>query len=181
MQTARLKSDTQTAWAIDPAYSTVEFDVKLFFFVTIKGRFTEFAGNMVLDQGDVGGSSVEVTVKAASIDTGSGRRDERLRSDGFLEANRYPQIRFESTKVEPGTDRDTLRLTGSLTIKGKSREIILDVDKLDQSRSPDGQEVLYYSARSKLDRVDFEIGHRLGAMGRSVRLIVNLQANRVDH
>ena len=111
MQTARVKSDTQTFWAIDPAYSTVEFNVKKFFFVTVKGRFTVFAGNLVLDQANIGGSSVEVAVKAASIDTGNNRRDADLRSAGFLEADRYPHIRFESTNVESGRDRDTLRFT----------------------------------------------------------------------
>jgi polyisoprenoid-binding protein YceI len=180
MQTARLKSDTQTVWAIDPAYSTVEFNVKKFFFGTLKGRFTEIEGNIVLDQLKSSNSSVEVAVKAASIDTGNKRRDADLRSAGFLEVDRYQDIRFESTSVEPGTDRDTLRLTGALTIKGKSREIILDVDKLDHSRSPDGQEVLYYSTQTGLDRLDFGIGRRLGAMGRSVKVIVNVQANRVD-
>lgn len=180
MQTAGLKSDTQTVWAIDPAYSTVEFNVKIFFFGTVKGRFSEIEGNIVLDPLKSGNSSVEVAVKAASIDTGNKRRDTQLRSVAFLEADRYPDIRFESTRVEPGTDRDTLRLTGALTIKGKSKEIILEVDKLDHSRSPDGQEVLYYSTRSALDRFDFGIGKRLGVMGRSVKVIVNVQANRVD-
>ena len=141
MQTARVRSDAQDVWAINPAHSTIEFSVKNFFFFIVKGRLTEFAGNIVLDEADIGGSSVEVAIKAASIDTGKKRRDAHLRSADFLEADRYPYISFQSTKIEPGRDRDTLRLTGMLTIKGKSREVILDVDKLDYSRSPDGEEV----------------------------------------
>src|SRR5687768_16509038 len=122
MQTAKVRSETQTVWTIDRTHSSVEFSVKNFFFFIVKGRFTEFAGNIVLDQADIGGSSVEVAIKAASIDTGIKRRDVHLRSGDFLEAERYPHIRFQSTKIEAGRDRDTLRLTGSLTIKGKSRE-----------------------------------------------------------
>jgi len=180
MQTARLKSDKPTVWVIDPAYSTVEFNAKKLFFGTLKGRFTQIEGNIVLGELKSGNSSVEVAVKARSIDTGNKRRDAQLRSADVLEADRYPDIRFESTRVEPGTDRDTLRVTGALTIKGRSKEIVLDVDKLDHSRSPDGQEVLYYSTRSGLDRLDFGIGKRLGLMGRSVKVTVNVQANRVD-
>jgi len=178
MQPVKVRSDTQTVWTIDRAHSSVEFSVKNFFFFIVKGRLTEFAGNIVLDQADIGGSSVEVAIKAASIDTGMKGRDVHLRSADFLEADRYPHIRFQSTKVEAGRDRDTLRLTGSLTIKGKSKEIILDVEKLDHSRSPDGEEVLYYSTRSELDRVDFGIGYRRGLIGRTLKVIINLQASR---
>lgn len=178
MQTARVRSDAQTVWAIDPAHSTIEFSVKNFFFFIMKGRLTEFAGSIVLDQADIGGSSVEVVIKAASIDTGIKRRDAHLRSADFLAADQYPDIRFQSTNLERGRDRDTLRLTGSLTIKGKSRRVILDVDELDYSRSPDGEEVSYYSTSSRLDRFDFGIGYRRGLIGRSVKMMITVQAIR---
>jgi len=178
MQTAKVRSDTQTVWTIDRAHSSVEFIFKHFFFFTVKGRFTEFAGNIVLDQADIASSSVEVAIEAASLDTGIKRRDVHLRSADFLDADHYPHVRFQSTKIEAGKDRDTLWLTGSLTIKGKSKEIVLDVDKLDQSRSPDGEEVLYYSTRSELDRFDFGIGYRPGLIGRTVQIIINVQASR---
>jgi polyisoprenoid-binding protein YceI len=178
MQTATVRRDTQTVWAIDPAHSAVEFSVKKFFFFIVKGRFTEFAGSIVLDRADIGGSSVEVAIKAASIDTGRKRRDTHLRSKNFLEADLYPDIRFESTKIEPGRDRDTLRLTGSLTIKGKSRELVLEVDELDHSRSPDGEEVNYYGTSTELDRFDFGIGYGRGLIGRLLKISIHVQASR---
>jgi polyisoprenoid-binding protein YceI len=180
MQTAKVKNDKQTVWAIDPAHSTIEFSVKNYFFFLLKGRLSEFTGNIVLDQADTRAFSVEVAIEAASIDTGAKRRDTHLRSAAFLETERYPQIRFQSTEIEPGRDRDTLRITGLLTIKGKSREVILDVDKVDYSRSPNGEEVRYYSTRTELDRLDFGIGYRLGPIGRSVKVMINVQANRLD-
>ena len=178
MLTARVRSDTQTVWAIDPSHSTLEFSVKNFFFFTVKGRLTEFAGTIVLDQADIGRSSVEVAIKAASLDTGIKRRDAHLRSADFLETDRYPDIYFQSTKIEPGRDRNTLRLTGSLTIKGKSREVILDVDELDHSRSPDGEEVDYYGASTELDRLDFGIGYGRGLIARALKITLNVQASR---
>jgi len=132
----------------------------------------------LLDQADIGDSSVEVAISGASIDTGIKRRDAHLRSADFLAADRYPHIRFQSTKIEPGRDRDTIRLTGSLTIKGKSREVILEVEELDHSRSPDGEEILYYSTSTKLDRFDFGIGHRGGLTGRSLKIAISVQAIR---
>ena len=178
MHTAAVKTDTKTVWAIDSAHSTVEFSVKNFFFFVLKGHFTEFAGSIVLDQADIGGSSVEVAIKAASIDSGAERRDAYLRSARFLDAERYPQIRFQSTKIEPGRDRDTLRVKGLLTIKGKTQEVILDVEKLDYSRSPDGEEVSYYGTSTQLDRFDFGIGYRPGLIGRSLKITINVQASR---
>jgi polyisoprenoid-binding protein YceI len=178
MQTATIRSDTQTVWAIDPAHSTVEFSMKNLFFFVVKGRITDFSGSIVLDHADIGRSSVEVAIKAASIDTGNKRRDAHLRSAHFLEVDRYPDIGFQSTGVEPGTDRDTLRLTGSLTIKGKSREVIFEVDELDQSCSPDGEEVNYYGTRIELDRFDFGIGPRRGLIGRLLKITINVQASR---
>ncbi|MEK6281430.1 MAG: YceI family protein [Acidobacteriota bacterium] len=179
MQTAKVRNDKQTVWAIDPAHSTIEFSVKNYFFFLLKGRLNEFAGRIVLDEADTRAYSVEVAIQAASIDTGAKSRDTHLRS-AFLETERYPHIRFQSTEIEPGRDRDTLRLTGLLTIKGKSREVILDVDKVDYSRSPNGEEVRYYSTSTKLDRLDFGMGYRLGPIGRSVKVMINVQANRLD-
>ena len=178
MQTAKVRSDTQTVWAIDQAHSTLEFSVKNFFFFTVKGRFNEFAGTIVLDQADIGRSSVEVAIKAASIDTRVKRRDAHLRSADFLETDRYPDIHFQSTKIEAGRDRDTLRLTGMLTIKGHDREVILDVDELDHSCSPDGEEVNYYSTSTELDRLDFGIGYGRGLIARALKITLNVQASR---
>jgi polyisoprenoid-binding protein YceI len=178
MQTQRISTDTQTVWVIDRAHSTVEFSIKNFFFFIVKGCFTDLAGAIVLDQADRGQSSVAVTIKAASIDTGGRLRDTHLRSTDFLEADRFPEIRFQSTKVEPGRDRDTLRITGSLTIKEKSREVVLDVNEVDRSRSPNGEEVAYYSATTEVDRFDFGVNSRRGLIGRTLKIVINVQALR---
>ncbi len=116
----------------------------------------------MLDERDIRRSSVEAALKTASIETGIKRRDAHLRSADFLEIDRYPEIHFQSTKVEPGKDRDTLRITGPLTIKGHSQEIVLDVTEVDRSCSPGGQEVAYYTALVTLDRFDFGVKHMRG-------------------
>ena len=112
----RIATDNQTVWAIDPTHTTVEFAVKNFFFFTVKGSVTTLDGTIVLDAADIRRSFVAVVLRSASIETGSKRRDAHLRAADFLEADRFPEIRFQSTQVEPGTDRDTLRVQGLLTI-----------------------------------------------------------------
>ena len=178
MQTERVRSGTQTVWVVDPEHTTVEFSVKNFFFFIVKGTFSDLAGTIVLDEADIRRSSVEATIKAGSIATGAKRRDAHLRSTDFLEADRYPDIRFQSTKVERGRDRDTLRITGSLTIRGKRREIVLDVNEVDHSRSPNGAEVAYYSALTEIDRFDFGIKYRRRMIGRTLKITIDVQALR---
>jgi len=179
MQTeGRVESEAQTVWLIDAAHTTVEFTVKNFFFFNVKGRFSSLAGNMLLDESDIAGSSVTASIKAASIDTGLKRRDAHLRSADFLQVDRYPDIRFESTKVEPGRDRDTLRVTGMLTIKETSREVLLEVNVIDRSCSPNGEQVVYYTALTELDRFDFDITYGRGLIGRSLKITINVQAGR---
>jgi len=174
----RIATDTQTLWAVDPTHTTVEFAVKHFFFLTVKGSLTILEGNVVLNPADVRRSSTIVVLQSASINTGNKRRDANLRAADFLDADRYPEIRFESTKVEPGTDRDTLRVTGALTIKDQSKEIVLDVSEIDRSCSPSGEHVAYYSARTDLDRLDFR-GHAMRLwIGRMLQITINVQATR---
>jgi polyisoprenoid-binding protein YceI len=174
----QITNDARTFWAIDATHSTVEFAVKKLFFFKVKGSFTKIEGNIVLDPTDVHRSSTEVVLQSASIETGNQRRDKQLRSAAFLDADRYPEIRFQSTKVERGTDRDTLRVTGSLTVKDTSREIVLDVSEIDQSRSPNGQYVVYYSALAVIDRVDFGIDAMRPLIGRKLEIMINVQATR---
>ena len=172
------RSQGQTVWVIDPAYTTVEFKVKNLFFFTVEGRLTEFAGRIVLDEGDVRRSSVEATIKAASVSTGNPRRDAHLRSADFLDAERHPEIHFRSASVEKGRDRDALVVTGPLTILGKTRDVILNVTVVDRSRSPRGEEVVYYTALAEADRYDFGIAYGRGVIGRALKIRIQVQAVR---
>jgi polyisoprenoid-binding protein YceI len=174
----RIATDAQTLWAIDPTHTTVEFAVKYFFFFTMKGSLTNLEGNVVLDPADVRHSSTTVVLQSASLNTGNKRRDTRLQAADFLDADRYPEIRFESTKVERGTDRDTLWVTGLLTIKDRSKEIVLDVSEIDRSCSPSGEHIAYYGAQTNLDRLDFGVDAMRLLIGRTLQITINVQATR---
>lgn len=171
-----ISNHAQSLWLIDPSHTSIEFSIKNFYFFTVKGRLTDLVGTIVLDERDIRRSSVEATIKAASLETGIQRRDAHLRSADFLEIDRYPEIHFQSTKVEPGRDRDTLRITGPLTIKGRSQEVVLDVTEVDRSCSPSGQEVAYYTALVTLDRSDFGVNYMRGLIGHKLKVTVNVQA-----
>ncbi len=178
MEPQRGSKQGETVWIIDPKHTTVEFSIRNLFFFTVEGRFTDVTGTANRDGADITRSSVEASVLASSIDTGNKRRDDHLRSKDFLDAERYPRIIFESASVERGTDRDTLRITGTLTIRGKSREVTLNVTEVDHSHSPHGEEVAYYGAVIEIDRFDFGIKYGRGLIGRKVKIAVYVQAVR---
>jgi polyisoprenoid-binding protein YceI len=176
---AQKQSDSRTFWRFDRSHSSLEFSIKRFFLLTVKGRLTDLDGSIVLDEADVSRSSVLANIGAGSIDTGNERRDAHLKSADFLDASKYPQICFQSAKVGRGKDRDMLSIKGALTIRDKSQEIVLDVTEVDRSRSPNGEEVIYYVAMTELDRFDFGISPWRGVIGQKLKVVINVQANRV--
>jgi len=170
--------DNQTVWSFDRSHSTVEFTVKNFFFFTVKGQLAPPVGTLIVDDADITHSSVSATIEAQSIDTRNKQRDAHLCAPDFLNAKDYPEIHFESSSVGPGNDRDTLRVKGSLTIKDKSIPVELEVILLDRSRSPRGEEVIYYVATTKLDRFQCSIHYGRGIIGRLLHVTINVQASR---
>lgn len=175
---AMSERQSQCAWHFDPAYTTVEFSIRNLWF-KVKGRFNDLEGVLVLDENDVSRSSVTATIKAGSIDTGNKRRDAHLLRRDFLDVEKFPEIEFRSTSIRRGKDRDALDLEGELTIKDKTVPISLAVNEMDRSRSPRGEEFVYYSATAELDRCAFGINYGRGIIGRRLRVNINVQASNI--
>ena len=172
----KMTEASQRVWKFDPAYTTVEFVIRNLWY-NVKGRFTELEGVIVLDEDDISRSSVTAMIKARSIDTGNKSRDEHLLKADFFDVEKYPDINFESTRIQRGRDRDSLDLNGDLTIKDKRVPIALAVNEMDRSRSPNGEEFIYYSATTQLDRVAFGINYGGALIGRRLRVTINVQAS----
>ncbi len=145
---------TNSNWSLDTVHSGINFSVRHMVVSKVRGRFAKFTGNVALDEGDLTRSTVEATIDASSIDTGTAQRDEHLKSADFFDVEHFPQIRFRSTGIEKlGTER--YRLTGELTIRDVSREIALDVEYGGRGKDPWGNERVGFTAKTALDRKDF--------------------------
>jgi len=115
-------ADTYT---FDKVHSDVGFQIR-HLVSKVRGRFTDYEGTILVDKAKPEASSVELKIKAASIDTGNENRDKDLRSPNFFEVEKYPEITFKSTKITPkGGDR--YDVTGTLTMHGVSKEVTLPV------------------------------------------------------
>ena len=146
--------DARTAWTIDPVHSSVEFAVRHLMITTVKGRFTDVQGAVVLDEGNPADAMAEISLGVASIDTREPQRDAHLRSADFFDAETYPTITFRSRSVEAASS-DGFKLVGDLTIHGVTREVRLDVTSEGRSKDGWGAERAGYSATTKIKRSDF--------------------------
>jgi polyisoprenoid-binding protein YceI len=142
-------------WAIDPAHSTVEFQVRHTGIATVKGQFTEFAGTLEIDP-DYATAKVHGAIRVASIDTHEPRRDAHLRSADFFDAERFPEITFESTSVRP-IDEETLHISGDLTLHGVTREVALEAVVLGRDTDPWGNERVGFEVVGQINRRDSDM------------------------
>ena len=178
------KASTRTTWKLDPAHTVVEFSAKHMMITTVKGRIADVEGTIHTDEKTPANSSVEATLKGASIDTRNEQRDTHLRSADFLNADQFPEIRFRSRRIDG--DARKFKLTGDLTIRDVTREITLDVEYGGRSRDPWGGERVGFSATGKIDRRDFgllwnqalETGGVL--VGNDIKVNLEVQAVRQD-
>ncbi len=175
---AQKQSDNRSVWQLDADHSSIEFRVKKLFFITVSGRLTKLKGAITLHEDSLKDCSVEATIGAASIDTGNQKRDAHVRST-FLGVTDYPEIRFRSSEVGRGKDRDMLKVKGVLTIRDTNKDVMLDVTEVDRSRTPNGEEVIYYVAETELNRFDFGVNAWRGVVGQKLKVVINVQANRV--
>jgi polyisoprenoid-binding protein YceI len=148
------QAPARTLWQVDPTHAHLEFAVRHLMINTVRGRFTGVKGTVRMDPADPTTAEVDVTISAASVQSGVEQRDQHLRSADFFDVEKYPEIVFKSRKVTLGGDNE-FKLTGDLTIHGVTREVVLAVAPEGSVKDPWGGERTAYSAKGRLNRKDF--------------------------
>ena len=141
-------------WQIDNAHSEVTFSVRHMMISKVRGRFNSFRGTIDFNEAEPARSTVNVEIDVDSIETRDAQRDGHLRSADFFDVANYPLMTFVSTRVEP-TSNNTGRIVGDLTIRGVTREVVLDVEYAGQSKSPWGSTSAGFHAETKINRKDW--------------------------
>src|SRR5437660_8017562 len=104
-------------YKVDRPHSEASFRIR-HFVTKVSGRFDDFSGTIVGEASKPAASSVEFTIKSASIDTGAPDRDKHLRSADFFDAEKFPEITFKSTAIKPSDKKNVYNVTGDLTMHG---------------------------------------------------------------
>jgi polyisoprenoid-binding protein YceI len=174
---------TPGRWMIDPVHSQVEFVARHMMISKVRGRFREFAGEIhIMEQPEE--SWTEATILAASIDTGDADRDAHLRAPEFLDADRYPEIRFRSTSVRAAGDR--WRVDGDLTVREITRSVPLTVEFCGVGLDPWGNTRAAFLASSEINRDEFDITWNQALetggflVGNGVKIEIDIEAVRDD-
>jgi polyisoprenoid-binding protein YceI len=148
----------------------------------VRGRFTDFQGTVEVGR-DVWSAIACGSIKVASIDTGDAQRDTHLRSADFFDVEAFPEITFESTKVEALDDKSS-RVWGNLTMHGITREVKLDLVVQGTDTDPWGNERAGAEIQGFLNRKDFDMkfNQALGSgnllVGDKVRITLDVSAIR---
>ncbi|GAC1301000.1 MAG: YceI family protein [Mucilaginibacter sp.] len=176
-------AETTTKWAIDPMHSEVQFKVKHLVISTVTGFFRNFEGTMEAENEDFENAKIHFTLNTDSIDTNQSQRDEHLRSADFFDSAQYPQITFESTSFKKTGD-DEYELAGDLTIKGITKQVILQAEYGGSADDFYGNTKAGFEVTGKISRKDFGLTWggvtEAGAVvvGDDIKLNMNVQFSK---
>lgn len=144
-----------SAWNIDPVHSHIGFKVRHLMVSNVKGSFDRYTATIDLDEQELTRSRVAVTIDTASINTDHQKRDEHLRSADFFDVAKYPTMTYVAKSITSAGD-GRFRVTGDLTLRGVTREVVLDVEGLTQEiRDPWGNLRRGATATATINRKDF--------------------------
>ena len=143
-----------TTFAIDPAHTDILFSAKHMMVTTVRGTFKEVDGTIDVDEDEPTDSSAEIRVKAASLDTGFGARDNHLRSADFFDVERFPEIVVRSTAIRHRRGND-YKVTADVTIRDVTRSVDFDVEFLGFFPAMDGTRHAGFSAKARVNRKDW--------------------------
>ncbi len=142
------------SWKFDTVHSSLNFWVRHLMVSKVHGRFTKWSGSFSFDAEAPANSRVEVEIDASSIDTREEQRDAHLRSADFFDVEKYPTLKFVSTKVEAASQSE-FKLTGDLTMHGVTKPVTLDVEYAGRSTHPQMGERSGFSVRGTLSRKEW--------------------------
>jgi len=166
-------------YKIDAAHTSVTFSVRHFGINSVKGKFKEFDGALVLDGETL--KEANGTIQVKSVDTGVEKRDDHLRTADFFDAAKYPTIAFKTKRVEKGGSGQPV-LIADFTMRGVTKELQLPAKISKPTKDPWGGVRVGLEAKTRLNRKDYGINYHevletgVMAVGEEVELEINAEA-----
>jgi polyisoprenoid-binding protein YceI len=167
-----------TTYQIDPVHSELTFRVR-HLLGRVPGTFRDWGGTVAIDGADPANSKVNVEIKTASIETLKAERDTHLRTPDFFAVERFPTMTFRSTSVR--VQGKSIRLVGDLTIRDKTKSVVLDGTYEGRFKDPWGKMRTAFFASTKINRQDFGVSfngpfEQIGQIGDEVEIEIAIEA-----
>lgn len=163
------------------AHAFIQFRVQHLGYSWLYGRFNDFSGNFTFDEKDPSKNKIALEVDVSSLDSNHARRDKHLRSDDFLDVEKFPQAKFTSTGYKP-TGEGTAELTGDLTLHGVTKPITIDVTHMGGGKDPWGGYRDGFEGNVTIKPADWGINmvEKLGPASEEVELFLSIEGIRQD-
>ena len=173
----------KTGWTLDKAHSSIGFSVRHMVISEVTGNFKDFDLSFTSSKDDYSDATVDASIKVASINTDSERRDGHLKTDDFFNAEKFPQIKFKSTSFEK-VGESKYKITGNLTIRDVTKKVTFDAVYNGTIKAPWGATVSSWKATVAVNRFDYglkwnkaiEAGGLI--VGDTVNITLNLELNK---
>jgi polyisoprenoid-binding protein YceI len=172
---AAAQDQNKDTWQIDPKHTAAQFSVRHLGISTVRGEFSKVTGTVQYDAANVAKSSIQATIDVASVNTRVEARDSDLRSAHFFDAEKYPNITFQSKQVE-AAGAGKLKVTGDLTMHGVTKEVVLDVDGPNVApKDSQGNQRMGASATTRINRMDFGVSGAPGVAGDEITITIDIE------
>ncbi len=166
---------SEERYRIDPQHTFSVFEYEHWGLSLQRGRFDDNSGSILFDPTSHTGN-IDITIAAGSVSTGSALFDTILRSAEFFDADRHPTIRFRSSRLLFDGDK-LARVEGTLSIKGVSRNIVLEMSRFDcRFMLLYGRRACGANGTARLSRSDFDLGRYVPFVGDAVTLYISVEA-----
>jgi polyisoprenoid-binding protein YceI len=143
-------------WNIDPSHSSASFTVKHMMVSNVHGRFGKVEGTVVYDGTNIAAAKANATIDATTITTDNEKRDAHLKSPDFFDAAGFPKITFTSKRAEV-VGKGKFKLIGDLTLRGKTKEVVLDVDGPTDPVTVQNAQRVGVTATTTINRQDYGV------------------------
>ena len=159
------------------AHAFIQFKIPHLGYSMLLGRFNSFAGEFTYDENNPDAAKITVDIDVTSIDSNHAERDKHLRDKDFLEVDKFPSARFESTSFKELGDKKA-ELTGNLTLRGVTKPITIAVNHVGNGPDPWGGYRRGFEGTTTLTLADFGIDYDLGPASREVEMYLSLEGIR---
>jgi polyisoprenoid-binding protein YceI len=174
---SRANAQTST-WTIDPAHSSVNFDILHMGVSHVHGAFSNVKGTVTLHEKDITKSTVAATIDTTTVSTGNEARDKHLKSADFFDVEKNPALTFQSTSLRRVGGK--LQLIGNLTINGVAKSVTLDVDGPTPPQTMQGKTISGFSASGIVKRSEFGFGAKFPPplLGDEVKFTIDVEIDK---